>query len=134
MLIWADSKEEHDRHVHEVLSKVWASSLRLNKPKCVCGITDVKFLGHIISEHGIKPDPDKVSGILDIPLPTNKTELQRFLGMVNYLGKFLPNLSDVSAPVRKLLEKDVEWCFDAPQIKAVQELKEVVTNKPVLKF
>ena len=54
--------------------------------------------------------------------------------MVNYLGKFLPNLSDVSPPLCKLLEKDVEWCFDAPQIKAVQELKEVVTNNPVLKF
>ena len=53
--------------------------------------------------------------------------------MVNYLEKFLPNLSDVSAPLRKLLEKDVEWCFDAPQMKAVQELKEMVTNNPVLK-
>ena len=67
-------------------------------------------------------------------LPTNKKELQGFLGMVNYLGKFLPNLSDVSAPLRKLLEKDVEWCFDAPPMKAVQELQEMVTNNSVLKF
>ena len=76
----------------------------------------------------------QVSAIVDMPLPTSKEELQRFLGMVNYLGKFLPNLSDVSAPLRKLLEKDVEWCFDAPQMKAVEELREMVTNNPVLKF
>ena len=111
-----------------------ASGLKLNRSKCVFGITDLKFLGHIISKRGIEPDPEKVSATVDIPLPTNKKELQRFLGMVNYLRKFLPNLSDVSAPFRKLLEKDVEQCFDAPQIKAVQELKEMVTNNPVLKF
>ena len=81
-----------------------------------------------------EPDPEKVSVTVDMTLPANKKELQRFFCMVNYPGKFLPNLSDVSAPLRKLLEKDVEWCFDAPQMKAVQELKEMVTNNPVLKF
>ena len=134
ILIRADSREEHDRRVHEVLSKVRASALKLNRSKCVFGITELKFLGHIIYERGIEPDPEKVSAIVDMPLPINKKELQRFLGMVSYLGKFLPNLSDVSAPLRKLLEKDVEWCFDSPQIKAVRELKEMVTNNPVLKF
>ena len=102
ILIWADSKEEHDHCVH---SKVRASGLKLNKSKCVFGVTELKFLGQIISERGIEPN---VSATVDMPLPTNKKELQRFLGMVNYLGKFLPNLSDVSAPLRKLLEKDVE--------------------------
>ena len=76
-----------------------------------------------ICERGIEPDPENVSAIFDMPLPANKKELQRFLGMVNYLGKFLPNLSDVSAPLRKLLNKDFEWCLDAPQMKAVQEFK-----------
>ena len=71
-------------------------------------MTELKFLGHIISERGIELDPEKVSTIVGMPLPTNNKELQRFLGMVNYLGKFLPNLSDVSAPLRKILEKDVE--------------------------
>ena len=69
-----------------------------------------------------------------MPLPTNKKEVQRFLGMVNYLGKFLPNLSDVSVPLSKLLETDVEWFFNAPQTKAVQEHKDMVTNSPVLKL
>ena len=108
--------------------------MKLSRSKCVFGVTELKFLGHIISERGIEPDPEKVSAIVDMPFPTNKKELQRFLGMVNYLGKFLPNLSDISAPLRNLLEKDVEWCFDAPQMKAVQELKEMVTNNPILKF
>ena len=134
ILISADNKEEHDRRVHEVLSKVRDSGLKLNKSKCAFGVTELKFVGQVISERGIEPDPEKVSRIVDMPLPINKKELQRFLGMVSHLGKFLPNLSDVSAPLRKLLEKDAECCFDAPQMKAVQELKEMVTNNPVLKF
>ena len=79
ILIWADSKEEHDRCVHEVLSKVRDSGLKLNKSKCVFGVTELKSLGHIIYEHGIEQDPEKVSAIVDMPLPANKKELQRFL-------------------------------------------------------
>ena len=75
ILIWADSKEEHDRRVHQVLLKVRDSGLKLNKSKCVFGMTELKFLGHIISERGIEPDPEKVSAIVDMPLPTNRKEL-----------------------------------------------------------
>ena len=81
-----------------------------------------------------KADPRKVSAILDMPAPENKSDLQRFLGMVTYLGKFVPNLSEVSAPLRVLLEKDIAWSFDTPQQQAFQELKLMITNTPVLKY
>ena len=58
--------------------------------------SQLTFLGHIVSKGGIKIDPKKCSAIVDIPMPTNKTELQRFLGMMNYIGKFIPNLSQVT--------------------------------------
>ena len=69
-----------------------------------------------------------------MPNPSNVKELQRFLGMINYLGKFILNLSDETAPLRKLLEKNVQWTFDKPQIDAVEKLKHLVTSSPVLKY
>ena len=69
-----------------------------------------------------------------MPAPENKSDLQRFLGMVTYLGKFVPNLSEVSAPLRELLEKNVAWSFDTPQQQAFQELKLLITNSPVLEY
>ena len=69
-----------------------------------------------------------------MPAPENKSDLQRFLGMVTYLGKFVPNLSEVSAPLRELLEKNLAWSFDTPQRQAFQELKLLITNSPILKY
>ena len=66
--------------------------------------------------------------------PCNKEDLQRFLGMITYLEKFLPNLATETAPLRLLLEKGTEWSFDKPQQQAFEKLKDLVTESPVLKF
>ena len=92
------------------------------------------FLGHIVSAEGIKADPEKIKAITEMKTPENITELQRFLGMINYVGKFLPNLAEVAAPLRCLLKKENEFIFQKPQIDALAKLKEMITNSPVLKF
>ena len=77
-------------------------------------------------------DPDK--DIRDMPAPTDKTGVQRLLGMVQYLSKFLPNLSDMTKPLRELTQQDVEWCWEDAQITALSQLKEAVTCTPVLRY
>ena len=67
------------------------------------------FLGHIFSDKGVKPDPAKIKAITEMPTPTKKTELQRFLGMVTYFGQFIPDLSSKTTHLRQLLESEVEW-------------------------
>ena len=66
-------------------------------------------------------DPTKVSAICDMPTPTDKQSLQRFLGMVNYLGKFLPGLSDTCKPLRDLLQAGNAWNWDADQERAIEK-------------
>ena len=66
--------------------------------------------------------------------PENKKDLQRFLGSVNYLGKFIPNLAEKTAVLRTLLKKDSLWSFDEPHKKAVDQLKTLITTSPVLKY
>ena len=92
------------------------------------------FLGHVVSRDGIKADPKKVHAISNLPQPTNKTKLQKFFRMPNYLGKFIPNLSIESANLRKLPEKDNEYVFDFPQIEALNKLKQLVANTQTLKY
>ena len=69
-----------------------------------------------------------------MPLPTSKVELQRFLGMITYLGKFIPNLPDKTAPLRKLLEKEILWHFDEMHVRAIKTLKEIITKEPILAY
>ena len=85
-------------------------------------------------ENGIKPDDSKIEAIQVMPCPSTRKELERFLGMTNYLGKFLPNLSDVTAPLRDLLKQDKEWQWIDQHKQAVKELKRMVTEAPILVF
>ena len=91
-------------------------------------------MGHIISSEGIRVDPSKTDAITKIPVPQSLTELQRFLGMVNYLGKFIPNLAEVTAPLRALLKKDVAFNLQKPQLDAIEKLKTLITSAPILKI
>ena len=82
----------------------------------------------------MEPDPKKVQAIREMRSPTNKEELQRFLGMATYLSKFIPNYSEISAPLRVLLEKNTEWHWDTQQMQALNQLKDMATNHPTLKY
>ena len=134
IIIWGETKEIHDQRLHEVMSRIKQSGLQLNRAKCKFCVTQIAFLGHVLSGDGVYADPRKISAIIDMPAPQNKTELQRFLGMCNYLGKFMPNLSDTTVPLRNLLENDTPWHFESEQQNAFKKLKEMVTSTPVLKY
>ena len=132
IVIWGKSEKEQEDRLFRVLDRIRKSGMKLNLSKCVFGQKEITFLGHVISGEGIKPDPEKTRAINDMPIPKSKVELQRFLG--NYLGKFLPNLSTVTTPLRELLQKNVVFAMEKPQVDAVNKLKEMVTSEAVLKF
>ena len=92
-------------------------------------------MGHLLTLDGLKANPAKVEAILDIPPPTDVKGLKRFLGMVNYLARFLPLLSDMTEPLRRLEDKAVvDWCWLAQYQKAFITVKEYLANAPVLKY
>ena len=91
-------------------------------------------MGRIISSEGIKIDPSKTEAITLMSLPTSVNELQRFLGMVNYLGKFIPILTKRTTPFCNLLKKDVVFELQKPELDAIENLKTLVTSAPCLKI
>ncbi|UYV61274.1 K02A2.6-like [Cordylochernes scorpioides] len=92
----------------------------------------VKFIGHEISKNGISADPSKLEAIQKIKRPMDKTSLQRFLGTVNYLAKFMHNLADKTVLLRQLLKKNTLWTWNEAIEKEFIELKNLVSNPPVL--
>ena len=67
--------------------------------------SEVRFMGHLITKDGLKPDPEKVRAVQEMPKPTSKKELLSLLGFVNYLSKFLPRLSEVTQPLKEMTAK-----------------------------
>ena len=134
ILIWGKDTQEHNERLCSVLQRIREANMRLNKAKCKIGLTEVAYVGHVFGPDGLKPSEEKIRAILEIPEPRNKKELQRFMGTVNYLGKFIPNLSGINQPLRQLLEKDVAWHWEDAQKKSFKELKKAITRAPVLKY
>lgn len=134
ILVWGETVEEHDRRLVQLLKKAREQNLKLNKSKCKIRTSEIRYIGHILSADGLKPDPEKVRAVAQLPPPENKQALMRFMGMVQYLAKFIPNLSEVSAPLRKLLETDIEWHWEDSQIKSFEKMKSLLINAPTLKY
>ena len=132
ILIWGRDTQEHDQRLRQVLQRSRDVNLKLNEEKSKIGTTEVSFIGHLLTSKGVKPDPKKVQAITDMQAPKDTTKLQRFLGMVSYLAKFIGNLSDVLQPLRELLQKDVEWHWEEKHEHAFTEIKRRVTNEQLL--
>ncbi|UYV79499.1 K02A2.6-like [Cordylochernes scorpioides] len=130
LLIWGNSIEDHNSTLKKVLDLARESRLKLplNKLEMATGV--VKFLGHTISQEGILPDQDKVRAIQNMQIPKNKQELQRILGTVTYLAKFIPDLSSTTSNMRNLLKKDIIWNWN---IAADQELNFIKTLLTILR-
>ena len=118
----------------EYFATIKDSGLKLNKSKCVFRVDEIKYFGHTISESGVSPDPDKVKAIIELKPHGNVTELRRVLGMINYLGRYLPNLSTVMKPMTDLLKSDTSWLWGIDQQQAFDKVKIMITTTPVLQF
>lgn len=91
-------------------------------------------MGHVVTSQGLKPDPGKVKAVEEMPSPTCKKELSSLLGLVNYLSKFLPRLSEVSHSLRELTVNEMPFLWSSQHEAALAEIKKMVVNHPVLKF
>ena len=106
----------------------------LNKDKFVFRTDSITFMGHVVTKDGLKSDPEKMRAISDFPVPQKVDDVRCFLGMVNYMSKFLPHATDVLQPLYNLLKKDVKWVWSESQNKAFESAKELIVNRPVLSF
>lgn len=104
ILIASDTLEEHDKILQAVIERAKKLNIRFNKEKIQFKQNHVKYLGHIFSQDGISADEDRIKSITDLKNPKNKKDLQKILGMINYLRKFIPNLSEKTVLLRELLK------------------------------
>ena len=133
-LVWGKDETEHNERLKKVIERAAEVDLRFNKEKCKFNKKEVRYVGHIFGSDGLKPNPDRVQAIIDMPVPQDRKSLQRFLGMVNYLNKFIPNLADISRPLRELMEYSVAWHWMEKQQEAYDIFISLIAQSPVLKY
>ncbi|XP_046571037.1 uncharacterized protein K02A2.6-like [Haliotis rubra] len=104
------AEADHDEKLSKFLDRCRNRTIKLNRSKLK--LTEVPYLGHVVTSDGLKIDHMKVEAITNMPTPTDKQGIKRILGMVNFVQKFVPNLSEVTAPLRDLLKSDVNFRWD----------------------
>ena len=133
ILIHTETVDEHTDKVQEVLERLVKAGITLNEEKCEFFQTRVTFLGHVIDQSGIHADPEKITAIKDFPIPVDRSALKRFLGMVNYLGKFSSTLADDTVNLRQLLKtKENDWDWNYKMDEDFDTVKQNMSVPPVL--
>ena len=104
----------------------------MKKQKCGFLLPTVSYLGHVISAEGLYTEGSKVQALVSAPEPQNVGQLRAFIGMVNYYGKFLPDLATVLSPLYQLLQESVRWTWGRKQREACHHVKEQLRSGKVL--
>ena len=134
IIIYSKSVKDHVQTLEILFRKIKELGLKLNQNKCVFLKESLSFFGIIITSNGIKPDPSKTENIKNAKRPSNVQELRSFLGLISYVSRFIPNFSEKTAPLRKLLKNDVKFVWNSEQQKAFNILKKELIGEKVLKY
>ena len=132
ILITGKSEGEHIKNLEEVLKRFKEHGITLKKDKCVFFQKSVEYLGRVVDAQGIRTSERKVQAVREAPAPENIQELRSVLGMINYYGKFIPNLSTLLHPLHNLLKANQPWKWSAECQQVFQKVKHCLTQAPVL--
>ena len=124
----------HDQNLLELLQRAQECNLKFNLKKLKLRKKSITYMGHLLTCDGLKPDPAKVEAVQNMPKLENVNDVQRFIGFVNYLSRFLPRLSDLCEPLRRLTDKNAEWHWTNAHNDAVEKIKHLISRAPVLRY
>ena len=133
ILVASHSAKEHIQHLQQLFKLLSANGLVINKTKCVFGAKELDFLGHHVSSTGITPLPDRISALQESKPPTDRTSLQRFLGMVNYYHRFLHGIATTLAPLHAQASgkgQKIDWSKECQE--AFDKTKEMLSKAVLL--
>ena len=134
VIIYSKSVTDHHKHLNLIFEALQAANLTVKESKCHFFETEVKLLGYIINQHGLRAQTEKTSAILTQPAPTNIDELRRFLGLASYYRTLVPNFAELADPLCRLLRKDSVWCWNEEQNNAFNRIKVELCSERVIAY
>ncbi|XP_055912361.1 uncharacterized protein K02A2.6-like [Eupeodes corollae] len=126
LLTTGKDKKEHLKTLSLVLSKLQEAGLKVSPHKCEFFKESVCYLGHVIDKHGLRKDPAKVKAVMNLSEPKNITELQSFLGVINFYRQFMPNLATTAAPLYENMSNKFIW--ETLQKEAFESVKKIMSS------
>ncbi len=130
IIVFSKTKKEHFMHLEQIFERLKKAGLTISLEKSQFCMREISFLGHVVTQEGIKMQPEKVRAIVDLPAPVKKEELHTFVGMCAWYQSFIPNFSSIAAPLYKILSKNALFSWGPEQEKAFDRLKmELISDR-----
>ena len=134
ILIYSPDVPTHLVHMRQLFQRLREADLKLNREKCNFFKSHIQYLGHLISGEGIKPLPEKLESIQEMPPPTTPKEVKQFLGLIGYYRKFVPRFANVARPLTNLTRLDQLFQWSDKCQASFELLKEALIKEPILRF
>jgi transposase InsO family protein len=134
IVVFGETSEIHNRNLQKVLQTLKNNDVLLNEKKCIYGVEFLEFLGHNLSVNGIRPSEKKIEAIKTFREPKTNEEVRSFLGLVTYVGKFLPNLTNETSALRILMKNGNKFEWGKDQVQAFQNIKNLLANVETLGY
>ena len=132
IIFFSRTKEDHLQHLEEIFERLKKAGLKLKLQKCSFIKKHIQCLGHLISDKGIQPLPEKLESIRNMPTPQTAKQVKQFLGLVRYCRKFGPHFADISRPLTKLTKKNEPYNWTTECVKCFHMLKNYLQEAPIL--
>ena len=130
--VYSKIAADHFDHLRRVFIKCREFGVSLNPAKCVFATNKGRLLGHIVSKDGLTIDPERLKAILSLPLPHHKKGLQSFLGRINFVRRFIPNLAAMVKPLTAMLKKNMSFSWTQEGKDSFKQIKEAIASAPTL--
>jgi hypothetical protein len=130
--VYSKNRSDHVNHLRKIFDRCRSLGISLNPKKSILGVFEGKLLGHIVSKEGVRIDPERVKGIMEIPLPSSRKGIQSFFDRINFVRRFVPNFAEIAKPISDMLKKDhdLKWSDEAK--KAFDDIKQALCHSLVL--
>lgn len=134
LIVFGRNLDDHNRNLLKVCNRLRSVNLKLNPEKCTFLQKEILYLGHVISENGISPDPSKIATLQAYSVPTNMNEVKRFVAFANYYRKHICQFADITVPLNRLCRKGIKFEWTNECQKSFETLKSALTQPPVLQY
>ena len=134
IIVYGEDFKQHARRVSQVLERISNAGLKLKPEKCRMLQTEVVFLGHVVSEDGVRPDPTNISKIIEWPVPCNSKQVKQCVATGSYYRRFVKDYAKLSRPLINLTKKGVEFNWTTACEKAFNEIKRILVSPEVMGY
>ena len=134
IIIFSKNEEEHLKHIKIIFQKLKEAGLKLKESKCDFFKKEIHYLGHLISDKGIYPLPEKLDTIQNMPKLRNPREIKQFLGLCGYYRKFVLHFADILRPLAKLTGYNIKWNWCTKCDLSFQLMKDFLISAPILRY